>query len=292
MGSMSASDAAPLPRLGEVFFDVRGSSRSMRLSWYSDTGVAVFSIWQGGTCTGTFRLPMDDLPRMIDALQRGPRGSGLPGADARDGTGERARRGLTAAPADPAMTAVSSFPDYATGQSQAVTGEFRAPGADDVAAGPSGGYQPEPYRDRGPAVPEPSFQPYPDQDVPPAYRDSGPQPYRDDPLGMGGAGGYREEPGPAYRDSEPAYGDDPLGMSGPNDRYREDLTPYRDEPYRPSYQDEPTAAYQNDPRGRGYADDPFPSVYPEDAGDRGYRDDPRSGSHPYGREQRAPRGRS
>ncbi len=74
MGSMSASDAAPLPRLGEVFFDVRGDSRSMRLSWYADTGVAVFSIWQGGTCTGTFRLPMDDLARMIEALRRGPAG--------------------------------------------------------------------------------------------------------------------------------------------------------------------------------------------------------------------------
>src|SRR6202030_3467579 len=72
MGSMSASDAAPLPRLGEVFFDVRGSSRSMRLSWYADTGVAVFSIWQGGMCTGTFRLPIGDLPRMIEVLQRGP----------------------------------------------------------------------------------------------------------------------------------------------------------------------------------------------------------------------------
>jgi hypothetical protein len=71
---MSASDAAPLPRLGEVFFDVRGDSRSMRLSWYADTGVAVFSIWQGGICTGTFRLPIGDLPRMIEILQRGPRG--------------------------------------------------------------------------------------------------------------------------------------------------------------------------------------------------------------------------
>jgi len=69
---MSASDAAPLPRLGEVFFDVRGNSRSMRLSWYADTGVAVFSIWQGGKCTGTFRLPIDDLPRMVEILQRGP----------------------------------------------------------------------------------------------------------------------------------------------------------------------------------------------------------------------------
>jgi hypothetical protein len=69
---MSASGAAPLPRLGEVFFDVRGSSRSMRLSWYADTDIAVFSIWQGGVCTGTFRLPMDDLARMIETLQRGP----------------------------------------------------------------------------------------------------------------------------------------------------------------------------------------------------------------------------
>ena len=76
MGSMSASDAAPLPRLGEVFFDVRGASRSMRLSWYANTGVAVFSIWQGGTCTGTFRLPIDDMPRMVEALQHGPHSLG------------------------------------------------------------------------------------------------------------------------------------------------------------------------------------------------------------------------
>jgi len=74
MGSMSSSDAAPLPRLGEVFFDVRGNSRSMRLSWYADTGVAVLSIWQGGMCTGTFRLPIADLPRMVQTLQRGPGG--------------------------------------------------------------------------------------------------------------------------------------------------------------------------------------------------------------------------
>ena len=74
MGTMSASDAAPLPRLGEVFFDVRGNSRSMRLSWYADTGVAVLSIWQGGMCTGTFRLAIGDLPRLVETLQRGPAG--------------------------------------------------------------------------------------------------------------------------------------------------------------------------------------------------------------------------
>ncbi len=81
MGCMPASDVAPLPRLGEVFFDVRGNSRTMRLSWYADTGVAVFSIWQGGTCTGTFRVPIADLPRLVDALQRGPQGASRGGGE-------------------------------------------------------------------------------------------------------------------------------------------------------------------------------------------------------------------
>src|SRR5215471_12273238 len=107
MGSMSASDAAPLPRLGEVFFDVRGSSRSMRLSWYADTGIAVFSIWQGGTCTGTFRLPMDDLSRLMESLQRGMHGGGQHGGGQHSGQGhgpaaiaaQRPRLAIGAAPA-------------------------------------------------------------------------------------------------------------------------------------------------------------------------------------------------
>src|ERR1700729_3190660 len=116
MNSMSASDAAPLPRLGEVFFDVRGSSRSMRLSWYSDTGVAVFSIWQGGTCTGTFRLPIEDLSRMVEALQRGPRGAGLPGGDSTSGTGASGI-GASGTGSRPAFggASVTPFPEYATG---------------------------------------------------------------------------------------------------------------------------------------------------------------------------------
>jgi len=71
---MSEPDAVPLPREGEVFFDVRGEARSMRLSWYADSGVAVFSIWQGNRCTGTFRLPFVDLARMVQTLQAGPPG--------------------------------------------------------------------------------------------------------------------------------------------------------------------------------------------------------------------------
>ena len=133
MGSMSASDAAPLPRLGEVFFDVRGSSRSMRLSWYADTGISVFSIWQGGTCTGTFRLPQEELPRLIDALQRGM----YPGyPDPRDPRGFA--RQLPGAPTDPRLTAL---PGYGGGRDLGreadftgpVTGDFRALRADDPA---------------------------------------------------------------------------------------------------------------------------------------------------------------
>ena len=250
MGSMSASDAAPLPRLGEVFFDVRGSSRSMRLSWYSDTGVAVFSIWQGGTCTGTFRLPIDDLPRMVEALQRGPRGAALPAGESRDqergqerGLGaERQRRGLTSAPTE-AMPAVA---DYATGQIAPVTGEFRSLSPaepsyrDDPLAYPddplgSGSYPS--YRDRGQdnnrgrdqSSPGGSFPGYAD-DGPPVYRDSPPSAYRDDPLGTTryrddppatssyrdgplGSGGHRDRSLPGHRDSD-RYGGDPLGSGG------------------------------------------------------------------------------
>jgi hypothetical protein len=69
---MSEPDAVPLPREGEVFFDVRGESRTMRLSWYADSSVAVFSIWQGNRCTSTFRLPFGDLARMVETLEAGP----------------------------------------------------------------------------------------------------------------------------------------------------------------------------------------------------------------------------
>jgi len=322
MGSMSASDAAPLPRLGEVFFDVRGSSRSMRLSWYSDTGVAVFSIWQGGTCTGTFRLPIDDLPRMVEALQRGPRGAARPAGESRDqGRGPGAewqRPGIAAAPAD-AIPPVASFSDYATGQIAPVTGEFRSL----PSAGPS--YRDDPlgsgsypsYRDRGQdseqgrdlsrGGPGGSFPGYAD-DGPPVYRDASPPPayrddplgapsYRDDPLGSGSYPAYRfpDSPSgeslPGHRDSSP-YGEDPLGPG-----YRGERPPsYGDGQYAPSYRDEPAALYPGDAPGPRYSDDPFQSVYPDDARGLGYPEDEHAGSHPYGPppgrpEPRAPRGR-
>ena len=320
MASMSASDAAPLPRLGEVFFDVRGSSRSMRMSWYSDTGVAVFSIWQGGTCTGTFRLPIEDLSRMVEALQRGPRGAGLP-------TGDRA----TAAGGHPAPGAgegsVTPFPEYATGQHMApVTGEFRRPdfGDHDAPAAGQRSSGPQPY-------PEPAFREDPVASG--SYRAQAPAPVAPAPTPV-----YREDPltSPSYRDAgrssfshrdsgEHHWSDDPRGSgSYPVPGYTPAPVPsapvYRDEPRNGgSYQDDPltspnyrdqgrsAAPYQGD---RRWGDDPLgsgsyrqPSFTPhEPSGDyparepdgyRGqrYADDPfqsnypdeaRGGSHPYG----------
>jgi hypothetical protein len=137
---MSASDAAPLPRLGEIFFDVRGSSRSMRLSWYSNTGIPVFSIWQGGTCTGTFRLPIDDLTRLVDSLRRG-----VPGGQADDGPGgpmaiggQRQRLAIGAAPAEPftgMMNALTDEQAAAYGRPKGrETGGFSTAGTDRAVA--------------------------------------------------------------------------------------------------------------------------------------------------------------
>ena len=250
MGSMSASDAAPLPRLGEVFFDVRGSSRSMRLSWYSDTGVAVFSIWQGGTCTGTFRLPIDDLPRMVEALQRGPRGAALPAADG-PLSADRPRRGIAGVPADPAATSAGGFPEYATGQHIApVTGEFRSFGPGDPAAG-SLGYGDADRRNTGLSLPGADSR----GGAPSRY---GEPSYRDDPLGSGSYPVYQEEPGASF----PGFADD-----GP--------PPPSAYPPPPSYRDDPLGGgYQDHPSG---PQNPPP---PSQLGPGGYQNHPSGPQHP------------
>jgi hypothetical protein len=61
----------PLPATGEVFLDPRGSGRALRVSWHGEADVVVLSLWSSGTCTGTFRLPVEDVPDLIDALRDG-----------------------------------------------------------------------------------------------------------------------------------------------------------------------------------------------------------------------------
>jgi hypothetical protein len=62
------------------FTDPRRSSRRLAVTSHPEAGVVVLSLWSGDTCTGTFRLPIDDAPRLIAAL-----GNALTGHTAHDG---------------------------------------------------------------------------------------------------------------------------------------------------------------------------------------------------------------
>jgi hypothetical protein len=50
------------------FDDGRDAGRTMRTSWHLHEGVVVLSLWQGLVCTGSFRLPIEDAPRLIAEL--------------------------------------------------------------------------------------------------------------------------------------------------------------------------------------------------------------------------------
>jgi hypothetical protein len=280
MGNMSASDAAPLPRLGEVYFDVRGESRSMRLSWYADTGVAVFSIWQGGTCTGTFRLPITDLPRMIEALQRGPHGdareAGGPGDDPRatelhstPGSQGRTEHGTGQYGASPDPTITPRPGDYGSGDYRG-TERHDIPGRD-LGPEPDTGYS------------DPGF---------PAAAGSGPEGhgrtaahgryaetravYPDESL-PGGAGGYREERGDPYHDEPPTgvYRGDPLDQDTGGSRRPDRHGGHHDDPLSAAYRADPhDGGPHGDPLSGGYGDDPLSGGYGDDPLSAGYRADP------------------
>jgi hypothetical protein len=64
-----------LPTHGEVFEDVRGQGRTLRVSWHGSDAVVVISMWREAECTGTFRLPVADLPDLLRALTDGPLGA-------------------------------------------------------------------------------------------------------------------------------------------------------------------------------------------------------------------------
>jgi len=232
----------------------------MRLSWYADTGVAVFSIWQGGTCTGTFRLPMDDLARMIEALHRGPHGQR---AGRRDAPGEAGREAPPGAPASGAVPAGRS-PDegQATMAMRMPSGSGAPPGPrpdgpepaypagapGDYGTGPartyrgdSGGYPVDPL---DPAYPVPDAR-YQEEPSTGAYRrpdqDYGTGPgYPAEPGYQEGTatGDYRRGGAAGYPDP-PATGDYRGGQSGSHRRDRGD---FPGDPRRSRYAEEPPAA--------------------------------------------------
>jgi hypothetical protein len=60
---------SPLPMQREVFLDARGDGRALRATWHAEPAVVVFSLWRDRTCVGTFRLPVEEVPAMVDLLR-------------------------------------------------------------------------------------------------------------------------------------------------------------------------------------------------------------------------------
>lgn len=74
-------EVAPIPSFGDLFTDVRGADRTMRVSYHGDRGAVVVSLWAGGVCRGSFRMAAADVSRLIDTLTEIMRGV-EPAADA------------------------------------------------------------------------------------------------------------------------------------------------------------------------------------------------------------------
>jgi hypothetical protein len=55
-----------LPQRQAVLVDERGVS--LRLTWHGERDQVVMSIWHDGTCTASFRLQIEEAPRMAGFL--------------------------------------------------------------------------------------------------------------------------------------------------------------------------------------------------------------------------------
>jgi hypothetical protein len=50
----------------DMFLDERGTG--LRVSWHPERDLVVLSVWQGDSCVGTFRMPVQDIPRLSGLL--------------------------------------------------------------------------------------------------------------------------------------------------------------------------------------------------------------------------------
>ncbi|MET7392367.1 hypothetical protein ABZS66_02575 [Dactylosporangium sp. NPDC005572] len=57
-----------LPKSGDVFEDVRGHDRTMRVTCHPQQGTVVVSLWVDKICRASFQLLEADLPRLRSAL--------------------------------------------------------------------------------------------------------------------------------------------------------------------------------------------------------------------------------
>ncbi|MDQ3615374.1 MAG: hypothetical protein M3393_01850 [Actinomycetota bacterium] len=63
--------ASHLPAVGDVFLDARGDSRALRVSWHTEAGLVVLSLWRDANCAATFRLSIEEVPDLIALLRVG-----------------------------------------------------------------------------------------------------------------------------------------------------------------------------------------------------------------------------
>jgi hypothetical protein len=68
MDTALMAEVLPLPNPGDVFVDIRGGDRTMRISLHDDAGVVVVSLWAGRVCRASFQLAVDEVPRLLSAL--------------------------------------------------------------------------------------------------------------------------------------------------------------------------------------------------------------------------------
>jgi hypothetical protein len=79
-----------------MFLDERGTG--LRVTWHPERDLVVLSVWQGDSCIGTFRMSVQDVPRLsgllaaalgdwVDQTSLIPNASGVPGIGGGPGTG-------------------------------------------------------------------------------------------------------------------------------------------------------------------------------------------------------------
>ena len=57
-----------MPSFSDLFTDLRGEDRTMRVSYHPDRGAVVVSLWNGTLCRGSFRMPLDDVRKLMSLL--------------------------------------------------------------------------------------------------------------------------------------------------------------------------------------------------------------------------------
>ena len=60
-----------VPPVASLSLAARRPERALRISWHHEDGLVILSLWRDTVCSGTFRLAVDEVPDLIDALRAG-----------------------------------------------------------------------------------------------------------------------------------------------------------------------------------------------------------------------------